>query len=101
MVLHYSRKRRFFRFLSCMNTFTVHVSDPTGFDEQAVVTVDDVTQLGDMVKMALDEMVGKRTDPLSFPVFVDVHPSTNFSAHAWMYQGKAKTPQVFAGAGHN
>jgi hypothetical protein len=75
-----------------MNSFTVHVSDPSGFDEQAVVSLEDVTQLGTMVKMALDEMMEKRTGPMSFPVFVDVHPSTTFSGHAWMYQGKETKP---------
>ncbi len=71
-----------------MKSFVVHVSDPSGFDEQTTVTVDDVTQLGNLVKAALDEIMLHHASPLAFPVFVDVHPARNFSPHAWMYEQK-------------
>jgi hypothetical protein len=76
-------------FPKCMKAFIVHVSDPTGFDEQTTVTVDDVAQLGKLVKAALDEIMTHHIDPLAFPVFIDVHPARNYSPHAWMYQKSA------------
>lgn len=82
-----------------MKSFVVHVSDPTGFDEQTTVTVDDITQLGNLVKAALDEIMVHHKAPLAFPVFVDVHPARTFSPHAWMYGQKAGAKAV-AGPQH-
>lgn len=71
-----------------MKSYVVHVSDPTGFDEQAVVTVNEGSTLGEAVHMMLDELAEKCGGKFSFPVFVDIHPSINFATQSWMYSVK-------------
>lgn len=78
-----------------MNSYIVHVSDPAGFDEEAVILAKSTAHLGEAVGAAIDELMEKNNGKLSFPLFIDVHPSTNFSPSAWMY-GKDR-PAVVAG----
>ena len=62
------------------------MSDPTGFDEQTVVDVDDEARLSAVVHEAIDEMLERHRDGIAFPVFIDIHPRNNFKGHEWMYK---------------
>lgn len=77
-----------------MKSFIVHLSDPTGVDEQAVVVVQNEGTLGQAVHMAIDEIVERCGGSLSFPLFVDIHPAHAFKQHAWMYSVEQGRPHV-------
>ena len=77
-----------------MKSFVVHVSDPKGFDEQTVVEVEDLSSLGKAVQMALDEIASQHPGELTFPLFVDIHPTVTYSTHSWMYQPKKEEKKV-------
>lgn len=75
--------------LDVMHSLIVHVSDPSGFDEQITVQIEDGMGLGEALHHAFDELAERNGSPLTFPVFVDVHPTVNFDSHSWMYQQKS------------
>ncbi len=69
-----------------MKSYTVHVSDPSGFDDSTEVVVNDGAQLGQAVHLALDELMARHRTPIMFPLFVDVHPTKAYAGNAWMFK---------------
>jgi hypothetical protein len=79
-----------------MKSFIVHLSDPSGVDDQAVVVVQDGMGLGQAVHVAIDELAERHGGQLAFPLFVDIHPVANYKEQAWMYKIQ---PQANASSG--
>lgn len=73
-----------------MKTYTVHVSDPSGFDDSVEVEANEDGELGAALHLALDELLARHRAPLMFPIFVDVHPARAYSQNSWMFKGAGR-----------
>lgn len=77
-----------------MNSFIVHISDAKGIDARAAIKVEDSMDLGRAAQLALDSMLEAYGRRIVFPIFVDIHPATEFEAHEEMYPRPEPLAQV-------
>ncbi len=68
-----------------MKTFVVQLSDAAGIDAKLAVEVQDELDLGRAAQLALDGLVEEHGRKLTFPIFVDIHPATEFQGREWMH----------------
>jgi hypothetical protein len=73
-----------------MKAFIVHTSDAKGIDEQTTVEVPDAYDVGRAAQIALDALVEKYGSDLTFPIFVDIHPTEEFLGREWMHESRQK-----------
>jgi len=76
-----------------MKAFIVHTSDAKGIDEQTTVEVHDALDVGRAAQLALDALIEKHGTGLTFPIFVDIHPTDEFIDRKWMHQERQKAPR--------
>jgi len=82
-----------------MKSFIVHVSDASQVDVQSEVNVNDSMDLGRVAQLALDEVIEKHGGNITFPIFIDIHPASNFQDVAWMHHGTGSAPSLQAPTG--
>ena len=72
-----------------MQSFVISMSDAGDGDWQNIAVVPTLAELPDAVQRAVQTLVTTSGDDLRFPLFIDIHPASQFEHVAWMHPDRS------------
>lgn len=76
-----------------MDHFIINLTDSAGLDQQIVIGVQGLRDVGCAAQYAIDQVLSQRGREIAFPLFVDIHRAQDFPQVETLYDG-AREPVV-------
>jgi len=79
-----------------MKSYVISLTDAGANERRATVVVPDRSALSKAVENVVQTFVHTSGDDLCFPLFIDIHPATQFEHVAWMHGSRLPSAPLAA-----
>jgi hypothetical protein len=79
-----------------MKSYVISLTDAGANERRATVIIPDRSGLSKAVENVVQTFVHTTGDDLCFPLFIDIHPATQFEHVAWMHGNRLPSAPIAA-----